>query len=164
MENALNISPGLMLWTLFNFTIVLILIIKFAVKPIVNGLRKREEGIQSQIDNADKANASAQELLKESQEKLMSAQKDMAEIIQKGRVHAEQLIQKAVEEAENVKRQKVAEAIKEIERSKENAIQDIKSEVAGLVVMATEKLLDITLDKDKHFKLVDSYIDKLPKN
>lgn len=138
--------------------------IKFGVKPILNGLRSREAGIRDSIDNATKANQEAQKLLIESQEKLQTAQKDMSEIIHKGRIQAEEIINKASVEADRVKRQKVDEATKEIERSKESAILALRSEVAGLVVIAAEKLLGETLDKDKHTKLVESYIEKLPKN
>ena len=164
MENLLNVSPGLMIWTLINFFLLLLLLIKFGVKPILNGIKSREEGIRINIENANKANQEAKELLKESQEKLQSAQKEMSEIVHKGRIQAEELINKATEEAERVKKQKVEEAKKEIERSKESAIQALRSEVAGLVVIATEKLLGETLDKDKHVKIVESYIEKLPKN
>ena len=164
MENVLNISPGLMIWTLLNFGIVLFLIIKFGVKPIMNGLKSREDSIRAQISSAEKANLDAQALLNESTEKLYSAQAEMAEIVQKGRNQAEEIIKKAADEADRIKNQKVNDAIKEIERNKEIAISEIKKEVAGLVVMATEKLLAEVLDKDSHQKLVETYIAKLPKN
>ena len=164
MESVLNVSPGLMIWTLFNFLIVLFLVVKFGVKPIVNGLRAREDGINEAIASAEKANLEAQELLKESQEKLRNAQSEMSEIIQKGRVQAEEIVKKAADEAERVKKQKVDEAARDIERSKNTAIQELRTEVAGLVVDAAEKLLGETLDKEKHYKLVESYIEKLPKN
>jgi len=164
MENALNMSPGLMLWTLFNFFILLILLIKFAVKPIINGLKGREDRIKGDLDNAAKANLDAQKFLKEAQENILTARKEMNDIIQKGKVHAEEILRKSAEEADKIKRQKVDEAIREIERSKEIAIKELRTEVAGLVVLATEKLLTETLDKDKHFKLVENYITQLPKN
>ncbi len=164
MENLLNISPGLMIWTLFNFFIVLFIVIKFGVKPIVNGLNSRENSIKDAIEHAEKANSEAQALLKESQEKLRNAQSEMSEIIQKGRVQAEEMLRKAGEDADKVKKQKVEDAVKEIERSKDAAIHELRKEVATLVVGATEKLLDETLDKDKHYKLIESYIEKLPKN
>ncbi len=164
MENVLNVSPGLMIWTLINFFLLLVLLIKFGVKPILNGIRSREAGIRDEINNATKANLEAQSLLLESQNKLQTVQKEMGEIIHKARVQAEELIHKASEEAERLKRQKVDEATKEIERSKESAILALRSEVAGLVVIATEKLLGETLDKEKHIKLVELHIEKLPKN
>ena len=164
MENALNISPGLMLWTLFNFLILLIIHVKFAVKPIINGLKGREDRIKGDLDNAAKANIEAQKFLKEAEENILTARKEMNEIIQKGKIHAEEIVRKSAEESEKIKRQKVDEAVREIERSKEIAIKELRTEVAGLVVLATEKLLSDTLDKEKHFKLVENYITQIPKN
>jgi F-type H+-transporting ATPase subunit b len=164
MDNLLNVSPGLMIWTIVNFLILLLLLLKLGVKPIVNSLKAREERINGAIDSAENANSEAQKLLRESQDKLDNAQREMGEIIQKGREQAEAQIRKATEEANKVKREKVEEAKREIERSKDAAIKELRTEVAGLVVDATEKLLEEKLDKDKHIKLIESYIDKIPKN
>jgi F-type H+-transporting ATPase subunit b len=164
MDAVLNVEPGLLIWTLINFGLFLILLIAFGTKPIMKGLKAREESIQSNIDGAHKANEDAKVLLDESQDKLNNAQVEMAEIIKKGREQAEAIISKATDEADKIKRQKVEDATKEIERSKVDAIKELRREVAGLVVSATEKILDETLDKDKHYKLVESYIEKLPKN
>lgn len=164
MESVLNISPGLMIWTLFNFFILLFLIIKFAVKPIVKAIRSREESIRLSIENAQKANLESQQILQESKEKLRNAQNEMAEIIQKGRQQSEELIKKATDEAERVKRTKINEAAAEIERSKNLAIAELRNEVADLVVQATSKLLGEIVDKEKHQQIIQSHIDKLQKN
>jgi len=164
MDALLNVNPGLIIWTIINFCVFLFIIIKFGTKPIVNGLKKREDRINSAIENAEKANTETQRILIESQAKLDNAQKEMMEIVNKGKVQGDELIRKATEEAEKVKVAKIEEAKREIERSKESALKELRNEVASLVVRATEKLLDEKLDQDKHLKLVDSYIDKLPKN
>ena len=164
MDSVLQVSPGLMIWTLINFIILLLLLGKFAIKPIINGIKSREDNIRDNILRAEKANEDAQKVLKESQEKLFSAQKEMSEIIQKGRIQAEEIVKKSIDEAEIVKRQKVEEAAREIERSKNSAINELRNEVANLAVAAAEKILGETLDKDKHYKIVHDYIQKLPKN
>lgn len=164
MENIMNVDPGLIFWTLVNFLIFLFLLIKFGTKPISNGLKSREQTIQNNIDNAAKANQEAKSLLDESQKKLDNAQREMSEIIAKGRKSSEELLQKAKEEADKTKLSKVEEAKREIESSKEAALKELRNEVADLVVQATEKLLDENLDKEKQYKIVNSYIEKLPKN
>lgn len=164
MDRIMDIEPGLMIWTLFSFLIFLAILIKFGTKPLLNGLTARENRIQEAIENADKANEQAQKLLKETDDKLSTAQIEMAEIVRKGKAQAEELIKKASDEADIVKKQKVDEAIKEIERNKEIAIKQLRTEVASLVITATEKILDETLDKEKHYKLIESDIEKLPSN
>ncbi len=164
MENLLNVSPGLMIWTFVNFLIFLFLIGKFAVKPIMKGLQKREDGINDSIEAARAANAKAQETLRESINKLDQAQSQMASIVAKGRDQADAFIRKATEEAEAMKRRKVEEAAREIEQNKELALKQLRSEVANLVVSAAELILESKLDKEKDFKLIEDSIDKLPKN
>lgn len=162
--DILSVSPGLIFWTLVNFLIFLFLIVKFGAKPISNALKSREDNIQKNIDDAEKANADAKALLEQSEVKMNNARQEMSEIVSKGRAQAEELVRKATEDADKVKRQKVEEASNEIDRSKEMALKELRSEVADLVISATEKILDETLDKEKHQKIVETYIEKLPKN
>jgi F-type H+-transporting ATPase subunit b len=164
MDNLLSVNPGTIIWTIVNFGIFLFIILKFGLKPIANGLKAREDRINTAIENAEKANANASTLLKESQEKLDNAQREMQELISKGRQQAESIVKKAAEEAEKVKQTKVAEAQKEIERSKDAALLELRSEVAGLVIKATEMILNEKLNDERHQKLIESYIEKLPKN
>jgi F-type H+-transporting ATPase subunit b len=164
MESLLNVSPGLIIWTIINFSIFLFIILKFGAKPIINGLKAREDRINAAINDAEKANAEAQSILKQSQEKLDSAQKEMSEIIAKGRTQAEQFLQKASEEAELIKKKKLDEALREIDRSTAEAIKSLRAEVAGLVIGATEKILDERLDDERQRKLIESYLEKIPQN
>lgn len=164
MESVLNVSPGLMIWTLLNFLIFLFLLIKFGAKPITEGLKRREEYIRKSIEDAQKANKEAERLLKETNEKMMSAQQEMTDIIRKGKEQAESIIRKAEEEAEIAKKNKVEEAVREINRTKDLALQQLKTEVADMVVSATEKLLGEVLDREKHQKLAENFIEQIQKN
>ncbi len=164
MDTLLSINPGTIIWTIINFTIFLFIILKFGLKPIINGLKAREDKITNSIQQAEKANDEAKKLLQASQEKLDSAHKEMIEIVQKGKVQAESIINKATVETDKIKKQKLEEAIREIERSKESALSELRAEVAGLVIQATEKILEEKLDAEKHQKIIESYIEKLPNN
>ncbi len=164
MDNVLNISPGLIFWTLLNFGIFFVLLLKFGWQPMKEALGAREKTIQDAISNAEAANRDAQNLLKESSEKLAQAQVEMMNIIKEGRVQAERIVAKAAEEAEKVKVQKLEEARKEMNRAKDEAFNALKGEVANLVMQATEKFLDTKLDNDAHRKLIDSSIAQVSKN
>lgn len=164
MDALLNVSPGLMIWTIINFLIFLLILMKIGVKPIVNSLKAREDFIAQSIENAEKANSEAQRILNESQQKLKEAQTEMVNIIQKGKQQADEFIRKATDEANQIRRQKIDEAMIEINRSKEQALLELRKELANLVVQATEKLLGESLDVEKHRKLIEKYIDQIPKN
>jgi F-type H+-transporting ATPase subunit b len=164
MDSILNIPHGLMFWTIVNFGIFLFLIFKFGGKGIVDAINQRELNIQNSIDAAKSAEAAARELMAKSQLQFDNAQVQINDLLSKGREQADAQIRRAGEEAENVKKAKVEEALKEIERSKEQALLQLRTEVADLVVLATEKVLNEKLDKEKDYKLVENYIHQLNKN
>lgn len=164
MDSLVNVNPGLMIWTIVNFLIFLFLLVRFGAKPISNSLKAREEHIDMNIKNAEKINQEAQKLLNETQQKLKEAQNEMMNIVQKGKQQADDLIRKATEEAEKIRKEKLDDATKEINRSKELALIELKKEVASMVLQATEKLLREKIDDQKHIDLINSYIDKIPKN
>jgi F-type H+-transporting ATPase subunit b len=164
MENLLNVSPGLIFWTLLNFSIFLFIIGKFGFKPLLESLKSRQDGISNAINEADRINANAHALLKESQAKMTSAQQDMMNLVKEGKHQAEALVQAAHEEAERIKRIKITEAQREIEREKEAALQSLRAETASLVVQATSKILGSTMNAESHRTLIESYIDDVSKN
>ncbi|MER3329662.1 MAG: F0F1 ATP synthase subunit B [Candidatus Kapaibacterium sp.] len=164
MQDIMNVNPGLIFWSLINFSILLFILSKFAFPAMKKSLQSREEGIKNAIDEANALNEKAQKLLAESQEKLDNAQKEVSQILTSAKNLAEQNIQKANEEAEKNKNHKIEEAKREIERSKNDAISELRNEVADLVVTATEKILEVKLDKESHLKLAKEQIEKLPKN
>lgn len=164
MDSLLSVKPGLVFWTVVNFGIFLFLALKFGLGSILKGLRSREDHIRENIENAEKSNAEAKALLEEAQKKIDGAQKEMSEIIAKGRQQAELHISNATEEAEQIKKQKLEDAMKQIEVSKNAAIKELRNEVAELVISATEKLIDEKLDKEKDSKMIESYIQKFSNN
>lgn len=164
MESLLNVSPGLMVWTIINFLFFLFILLKIGIKPITNSLKAREDFISQSIQNAEKANLEAQKILNESQQKLKEAQAEMLNIIQKGKQQADELLRRATDEANKIRKQKIDEVALEIKRSKEQALLELRKEVANLVVEATEKLLNESLDTEKHRKLIEQYINQIPKN
>ncbi len=164
MEGLINVSPGLLIWSIIVFGVVFFILSKFAFPAITEALKEREEGINNAIANAEAQNKKAQEILAESQAKLDNTQKEIQSILANGKTQAEKIIQNATEEANAIKNQKVEEAKKEIERSKELAMSEIRKEVADLVIMATEKILEEKLDADKHKSLIEKYISNLNNN
>ena len=88
----------------------------------------------------------------------------MSQMVAKGRQSAEEIIKKATDEADSLKKTKLDDAIREIEKSKNIALGELRKEVAQMAVDAAEKIIDANLDKDKHYQLVEKYIEKIPKN
>lgn len=164
MPAFLELSPGLVIWTLINFSIFAFIIAKFGWKPMKEGLAARENSINESIRSAESANAEAQAILRESKERIAGAQAEMMAIVREGKTQADAMVRKAVEEADVVKHQKIVEAQREIERSKEDAIQALRNEMSSLVVEATEKMLGRNLQGDDHKRIAENYVNELSKN
>lgn len=159
--NILDVNVGLVFWTIVNFAVFFFVIMKFGTKPIANALKNREAKINSSIEGAEKANLEAKQLLEQSKVEIANAQSKANEIISSGRGQVEQLLTKANEEASVLKDRKIKEAVQEIEKSKEKAIGELKSQVADLVVLATEKILVEKIDKEKDLQLIDKSISNI---
>lgn len=164
MDTIMSVSPGLLIWSIINFLIILFILGKFAFPAMKKSLSDREDNIRRNIDEANALNEKAQILLNESQNKLDNAQKEVSEILSKAKLRADENIQNAIDEAEKSKVQILNDANKEIERKKNDAIAELRTEVADLVVNATEKILESKLDKEEHLKFAKEQIEKLPKN
>lgn len=164
MDTIMSVSPGLLIWSIINFLIILFILGKFAFPAMKKSLSDREDNIRRNIDEANALNEKAQILLNESQNKLDNAQKEVSEILSKAKLRADESIQNAIDEAEKSKVQILNDANKEIERKKNDAIAELRTEVADLVVNATEKILESKLDKEEHLKFAKEQIEKLPKN
>ncbi len=164
MDALLNVKPGLVFWTFVNFSIFLFIVIKFFGKPIINAINNREKSIEDAINKSQSQMAEATKMLNESKVRLDSTHLEVVDLISKGREQADAIIRKATEEADKIKKAKVEDAIREIERNKDAALIQLRKEVAELVVMATEKILHEKIDKNRDMKLIESYIENLPKN
>lgn len=164
MPAFLEMSPGLIFWTLINFGIFVFIIARYAWKPMLLGLSAREQSIADAIKGAEAANIASQAALAESKERITSAQQEMMEIVKEGRVQAEAVIRRASDEAELVKQQKLTEAKRDIERQKDEAIAELRAEVTTLVIGATEKLIGVKLDGEDHKRIIQSSVNELSKN
>jgi len=159
-----DISWGLVIWTMITFIILMVIMSKWAFPMILGSLQDRENHINDSISNAEKANLDAQNNLRATEERIAGAQKEINEMLSAARSRADDIVAKGKEDGDAVKIQKLEEAMREIDRSKQNAIEELRREVAGLVIMATEMLIEEKLDKEKHQKLIDSYVSNLKMN
>lgn len=164
MPAFLDLSPGLVIWTLINFSIFAFIIAKFGWKPMKDGLAAREQSINDAISNAEAANAEAKEILADAKARIANSQQEMLQIVRDGKAQADEAIRKATEEADGVKQIKLEEAEREITRQKDEAIKELRSEMATLVITATEKLLGRTMQAEDHKSVVEANINELSKN
>jgi F-type H+-transporting ATPase subunit b len=125
---------------------------------IISIAEARQRSITEQLEAADKARAEAEARLKEAEAQLSDARKTAQSVIEGAAKSAEQLRQELRQKAEDESRRTIEAARKEIDAERERAVQSVRSEVANLVVAATEKVIGETLDDTRHRQLIDKAI------
>jgi len=160
----LEINPGLIIWTIVTFLCLAGILRKFAWKPLLEALQRREEYVRSSLERAEQAKQEAERLLEENRRQMAHAEEETRRIVAEGRAFGQKLKSEIVEKATQQARQAVEQARQEIERDKELALRQLRSEVADLAVRAAEKILGEVLDADKHRKVIDDMFRELPKN
>ncbi|HOV98612.1 MAG TPA: F0F1 ATP synthase subunit B [Bacteroidota bacterium] len=159
-----EINPGLIIWTCVTFILLVIVLGKYAWKPMMGMISKREDQIRDALTQAEKARAEAAEMMRKNEQNIARAEAEYQKIIREGKALAEKLKDEIVAKAQQQAEQELARAEEEIQRNIEAAKQQLRTEVADLAIRAAEKILEENLDAQKQKKLIDSVIDKLPKN
>jgi F-type H+-transporting ATPase subunit b len=164
MDLLFDINPGLILWTIISFLVLLLVLTKFAWKPILQMLGEREGQIRSALEQAEKVRTEAADMMKQNEKNLAHAEEEYQKMLREGKALAEKMKDEIVTKAKQQAQQELKQASEEIQRNVEAAKQQLRSEVADLAIKATEKILEETLDDKKRQKLVDSVINQFPKN
>jgi F-type H+-transporting ATPase subunit b len=160
----LEINPGLILWTILTFVIVVLILRLTAWKSLLGALTAREESIRTSLDQAEKARQEAERTLEANRKQLARAEEQAQRVITEGRDLGEKLKAEIVEKANASSRSMLAQAKEEIGREKEKALVQLRTEVADLAIGAAGKILDANLDNAKQRTLVDTAIKELTKS
>jgi F-type H+-transporting ATPase subunit b len=160
----LDINPGLIIWTMITFALLVVVLGKFAWKPILQALQAREHEIADALKKAEEAKKDAERMMKENQIAMDKASNETARLIAEGRAMAEQLKNDIVAKANESAKKMLEQAKDEISREKDAAMTQLRSEVAELSITVAEKILDESLDGAKQKKMVDKVLQQLQKN
>lgn len=160
----LDVNPGLIVWTIVTFIVLMVVLKIFAWKPLLESLRRREDGVRDALERAERARDEAEQLMEENKRHLAEAEHESRRIMNESRSLAEKLKEEILQNANAHSKKLVEMAREEIERDKESALAQLRGEVANLAIQAAGKILEETLDDNKHRKIVDSYLRELPNN
>ncbi len=160
----LDINPGLIIWTMITFALLVVVLGKFAWKPILQALQAREHEIADALKRAEEAKKDAERMMQENKIAMDKASNETARLIAEGRAMAEQLKNDIVAKANESAKKMLDQAKDEISREKDAAMSALRSEVAELSISVAEKILDESLDGAKQKKMVDKVLQQLQKN
>src|SRR5882762_4107026 len=156
-----SINPGLILWTVVVFGLLLALLWKFGWPTILKSVEDRERRIQQQLEEAERARAEAARLLEEHKRTLGNARGEAQAIIAQAQALGEKERQGILERARAEQELLLERARKEIEAEKEKALLALRREAVDLSIAAASKLIEQNLDSAANRKLVVEYLASL---
>ena len=158
-----DINLGLTVWTLVLFALFAFLLGKLGWKPLLEMIDAREKGIADSVEGARQANEEAQALLAQHKELLREAGQQREAMMKQALADAEQLRANLTNQAKAESARLVEKAREQIEREKDIAVRDLRAQVADLAIQAAGKIVTSSLTPDTQRKLVDEFLQALPK-
>jgi len=156
MDNPLvQLDPGLFVWTIITFLILLGVLTRFAWKPLLKALETRENEISQSLEDAEKAKQELERLSAEGDEIIAKARSEAQGIVSEGKKAAEQLTATTLNKAKEEAMANLSAAKEQIKIERDKAIVEIKGEVVNLSLSIAEKLVKKNLSKEDNKSLID---------
>jgi F-type H+-transporting ATPase subunit b len=151
----IQVIPGLMIWTIVCFLVVLFVLKRYAFGPVQQMIDARRERIQSALDEADASRAEARNLLEEHKKLIGQAKAESEEILSEARRIAEAQRERVKVETEEDRQRRLEETRRQIEQATTQALGQIRDEVGKLSLLAAEKITRKSLTGDDQQRLID---------
>ncbi|RLD41941.1 MAG: F0F1 ATP synthase subunit B [Bacteroidetes bacterium] len=153
---------GLLFWMTLTFSILLLLLKKFAWKPIMESLKEREQDISSSLAMAKQTKNEMKQLQADNEKLLKQARVERDVILSEAKTTKDQIINEAKDRAQTEADRIVEAARVNIENEKRTALSEIKTQVAELSIDIAEKVLKAELsNKAEQSKLVEKQLENL---
>lgn len=157
---GLGINLPTLLAQVVNVVILLVVLYFVAYKPVMRMLDERSRRIKDSMEQADAIKEQAARTEEEVKRQLAAASKEGQERIDKSVKAGEEIREKARQSARQEAEALVARARDEIKRERDEAISELRKEVADLTIAAAEKVIDRSLDKKAHRDLIDKVLEE----
>ena len=153
---------GLLFWMLLSFTILVVLLQKFAWKQILNSIKNREEEVASALREAEYARNEIAQLQERQAQITAKAQAERDSIMAQANKNKERILEEANAKALQESNKMIEQARETIRREKEAAQQEIKAYASSIVLQATERILRAELkDKKKQEEQINTIINEI---
>jgi F-type H+-transporting ATPase subunit b len=160
--NALiQVTPGLMIWTIVCFGLTLFVLKRWAFGPIQKTLDQRRDNIRNTIDEADRVRDEARALLEEHRALIGQAKDEAEEILAEARRVSDSQRERVRVETEEDRQRRLEETRRQIDQATAQAIGQIRQEVGSLSLLAAEKIVRKSLDGADQQRLIDEALGEI---
>jgi F-type H+-transporting ATPase subunit b len=151
----IEVRPGLMIWTIVCFLVVLFVLKRYAFGPIQQMIDQRRERIEQAIAEADNARDEARRLLEEHRKLIGQAKSEAEEILSEARRLADAQRDRVKQETEEDRQRRLEETHRQIDQATAQALGQIRDEVGKLSLLAAEKITRKSLSGADQQRLID---------
>ena len=159
--NLLDPHSGLMIWTLFIFILLLVILSKFAFKPLIAAVAAREAQLESDMNEARRNRDEAARLLAEQRQQLEAARGEAQRYIAEGRATAEKMRADLLEQTRVQQQELLDRAQRDIAAERDKAIASLRREAIDLAIAGASKVVEQNLDDASNRRLVESFLSSL---
>ena len=145
-------------WTFVNILILFLFFRVFLFKPVNNILEQRQKLIEDDMEAAKKSKEEAEQLKSEYQKVLEDAENETVEIIKSAKERAQVEYNKRVDESRTEANRIMQEANRSIELEKKKSMEEAQSEIAGIALLAAQKVIQKNVDADDNKKLIGDFL------
>ena len=157
----IQVTPGLMIWTVICFLISLFVLKRFAFGPIQKLIDERRDRIRQALEEADHARGEARTLLEEHRKLIGQAKSEAEGILAETRRVAEVNERRMREETEADRQRRLEETRRQVESETRRALEQIRAEVAELSLIAAEKVTRRSFAGEDHRRLIEEAVGEL---
>ena len=157
---GLGINLPTLLAQIINFSILLGLLYLVAYKPVMRMLDERSRKVRESMEQTELIKQQAEHAEEEVKKQMEAAGKEGMEIIARAMHTGEEMRQKAQQDAKKDAEYLITRAQVEIQRERDGAIDELRKEFADLTIMAAEKVIEQSLDKQTHRRLIDKVLEE----
>ena len=160
-SNPILPATNELIWGAIAFFILLFLMYRTVWPQVSKLYQERRAGIEGRLEQAEKEREEAEQLLQQYRERLAAAEDETQRILEEARANAERVRKDLLAKAETDAERQLGRARQTIRAERDQAIRQLRGEVATLAVELASRVVEDSLDRDRQLRLVDRYIDRL---
>ena len=157
-----DINVALVVWTLVTFGLLLIVLRRFAWRPILETIETREKTIAEAIESAKRERAEAEKAAADMRASLEKARNEAADLIRSNQAEVAAAKAELMASARKESEALLAQARTSIEEERRAAVADLRAQVVDIAIEAAGRLLQTQMDEKKQRQLVEEYLSRLP--
>ena len=162
MDNPLvQVEPGLFIWTILVFVVLLTLLKKFAWGPLLAALEERQEGIRKSLDDAAQARKELEQVQSDAEAILVKARAEADSILSETRSDAAKVRDDLRQQAQNEAQSIIQNAERQIQLETDRAVLQIREEAVELSLSIASKLIRRNLTKEDNQALIDEALQQI---